>query len=142
MASNHDDCAEHHHRCALTLIVDKRTEEGSEYHREDGEPLEQTCGFGVGNLQRLLEEVGCKTLEGEDSGIVEHAKERYNPEHLRLEDLSEVGDMELILRIFGVGSFAKGNELFVELMVHDAEDKVVEQADYEQQTGEEERSRN
>ena len=50
--------------------------------------------------------------------------------------------MEFVLRIFSVGSFAKGNELFIKLMVHDAEDEVVEQADYEQQTGEEERSRN
>ena len=126
MASNHNDGTEQHHRSTFTLIVDERTKERCQYHRENREPFKQTCRFCIGNLQGLLQEVRCKTLEGEDCRIIEHTKERYDPEHLRCEDLLEVRYMELVLRVFLSRGFSDRYELTIEGLIHDGEDEEIE----------------
>ena len=67
VANNHDNRTYHHHRCTFTLIINEHTEEWSQYHCQDWEPLEQTRCLSVGDHEGLLEEVGCKALEWEDS---------------------------------------------------------------------------
>ena len=141
MTNNHNNCSEKHHRSTFSFVINKRAEERSEYHCQYREPLEQSCSFGIADLQRLFEEVGCKALEGEDSGIIEHAEKCNNPEHLRAEDLSEVGNMEFVLRVFFRGRFSDSHQLLVETVVHDCEDKEIEQAYYEQQRSKEQGSR-
>ena len=140
MASNHDNCAKEHHRRTFTFVIDERTEERRQNHSEYREPFEESCCLGIGDRKGLFEEVRCETLEGEDSGVVEHAKERYDPEHLRLEDLSEVGDVELILRIFLGSRFSDSHELVVKAYIHDGEHKEIEQTDHKEQRSEEQRS--
>ncbi len=137
MAGNHNECANHHHGRALAFVVDKRAKERRENHCQNGEPLEESCGFGVGDLERLFEEVGSKPLEGEDGRVVEYAEDSDNPEHLGLEDLSEVGYMEFFLRVVFGSHLACSNELLVELSVHDGEDKEIDKSDDQQECGEE-----
>ena len=96
----------------------------------------------VRNAQRFLDEVGSISLEREDSAVVEHAEQGYNPEHLALEDCTEVADVEFILRRLLFGCKAGLHELGVELAVHNAEDDEVDKSDYQQGGAESYRSHN
>ena len=133
MANNHDNRTYHHHRSTFTLIVDEHTEEWSQDHRQDWEPLEQARCLSVANHQCLLEEVSSKALEWEDSRIIEYAQEGDNPEHLAAEDFTQVRHVELILRVVHIGSFTNSHKLLVELGVHNGEHEEVEQAYHEQE---------
>ena len=126
MAHNHYYSTKHHHRSTFTFIINECSEERRENHCENREPLKQTGCFCITNLQRLLKEVGRKTLEWEDGGVVQYAKQSYNPEHLRLENLTKVRNMELILRILLGSRFANSYKLIVEGLVHNCEHKEIE----------------
>lgn len=136
MANNHDNRTYHHHRCTFTLIINKHTEEGSQHHCQNWEPFEQARRLGIADHQCLLEEVGGKALEWEDSRIVQYAQESDNPEHLAGENLTQVRYMELVLWVVHIGSLTNSHELFVELGIHDSEHEEVEQAHYEQKRSE------
>ena len=96
MASDHDDCTDHKHCCTLTLVVKECTEERSEYHSEDREPSEEVCSLSAADVKSYLKEVGCISLEWEDSRVVKYAEKGYEPEHLAAEDLAEIADLELL----------------------------------------------
>ena len=74
MARDHNDRTEQHHRRAFALVVDEQTQERREHHRQYGEPLEEPCRLGIGDGERLFEEIGGETLEGEDGGVIEYAQ--------------------------------------------------------------------
>ena len=42
VANNHNNSTNHHHRSTFTLIINKHTEEWSQYHRQDWEPFKET----------------------------------------------------------------------------------------------------
>ena len=136
MADDHDDRARHQHRGALALVVQEDAQHRGEAHGQDGEDAEQAGGRGGVDLQGLLEEVRRIALEREDGAVVQHAQQGHNPEHLALEDGAEVAHVEFVLRGLLVRGEAGGDQLLVELRVHEGEDDEVQQADAEQRAAE------
>ena len=88
-------------------------------------------------VEVALQHVGTVALEREDGRIVEHAEQSYNPEHLRREDLAEVAELELFLR---VGSLFCDTHLLVECLVHEGEDDEGDETDEEEHGAERYRS--
>ena len=132
MAGNHEHGTEDEHGGTFAFMVEEVAQDGGDGCGSQREDEEHPAGLFGRIAQVALQHVDGILLEGEDGRVVEHAQQRYQPEHLAREDIFEVRDFEGIVFLFA--AFA---HLLLEFLVHEGVGDETDEADGQQNHGHE-----
>ena len=131
MATDQQQRSEDKHGGATTELVETVPQRRSQHQRADREPPQQVGSRLGRDAEIALQHVGAETLEGENSRIIEHAEQSYDPEQAGAEQSANIAELELLL---GRGLSGSHTGLPVESTVHDRKHYETYQTD-EQQHG-------